>query len=440
MGDVLGLLTSKDILAFSQNYGIKRGYKGDTLFPGLKTANLEAEYYNLSQGNALPTVAKVHALDTEANIGQRPTITKINVEKFLIKEKLNQSEKVRERLNSGVDKSGLVRFVYDDLNNLGNAVVARTELMKQQLLATGNIVINENNISMTLDAGVPNANKVSYDWGSPEHDILNDIQTMVDIAASHGQIVNKVQTSRKIVRYMQKNKYVQAAIKGTLGVGVLVTESLINTLMETMYGFTIDVDEEQYATLAENNGIITRSTARFFPENKFTMMTTFNGALGTGLWGVTPEEISAGDWVTKSASQFVTFTQWETKDPVALWSKASGMFVPVLPNPEGVVIATIAFDGNEGALDSLTVTSQAGTASGDTAISVSPSLASGNSYRYKVATDAKLPAYGQDLRTWASWDGSSDITAATGKEICVAEVDAYYKAVKAGIATVTAHA
>ena len=49
----------------------------------------------------------------------------------------------------------------------------------------------------------------------------------------------------------------------------------------------------------------------------------------------------------------------------------------------------------------------------------------------------KLPAYNQNLRTWSTWDGTSEITATTGKEICIAEVDADYRAVKAGIATVT---
>ena len=87
-----------------------------------------------------------------------------------------------------------------------------------------------------------------------------------------------------------------------------------------------------------------------------------------------------------------------------------------------------------------TRSSAAGTAVGDTAITVSPALTSGNSYKYKVATDVTFPTYGQNLRSWTTWDGTSDITAATGKEICVAEVDGDYKAVKAGITTVTAKA
>lgn len=62
--------------------------------------------------------------------------------------------------------------------------------------------------------------------------------------------------------------------------------------------------------------------------------------MASGLWGVTPEEEQLGPWTAKSAEQFVTLTQWTEPDPTAVWSKASGLFVPVLPNPAGLFIAT----------------------------------------------------------------------------------------------------
>lgn len=437
MANVLGMLKKTDLISFSQNYAVNRNYVGDRLFPADKTPNIEAEFYQLQANGNLPTLAQVHALDTEARIGSRPTIEQINVEKFLIKEKLNQSEKTRLIKNHGVDDSGLTRYVYDDLNNLGNAVVARTEKMKMDLLTSGVITIAENGLNFTVDYGVPNANKVSADWGSPEHDILGDIQNWVDIAQGSGQIVTQAVTSRKVIRYMQKNKGVQAAIHSALGVGTYTALADLNALLSRMFGFTLVEDEDQYATLSVSSGVVSRTANRFFAENKFVLV---GQIVGKGLWGITPEEEAYGLGWDKAQSMYVTFSQWETPDPVALWSKASGMYVPVLANPNGHVIATISFDGSESQLDSLAVTSSAGTATGDTAISVSPSLTSGNEYRYKVATDAKLPAYGQDLRTWTAWDGTSDITAATGKEICIAECDPYHKAVKAGIATVTAKA
>ena len=89
-------------------------------------------------------------------------------------------------------------------------------------------------------------------------------------------------------------------------------------------------------------------------------------------------------------------------------------------------------------LGTLTVNSAVGTATGDTKITVSPAKEAGNSYKYKVADAATTVTYGQNVKTWASWDGTSDITAATGKTITVVECDGVYKAQNAGSTTVTA--
>lgn len=89
-------------------------------------------------------------------------------------------------------------------------------------------------------------------------------------------------------------------------------------------------------------------------------------------------------------------------------------------------------------LGTLTVTSAAGTKTGDTKVTVSPGLETGHMYKYKVAADsAPEVKYGQSVKTWKAWDGKSDITAATGQHITVAECDNTYKALKAGNDDVT---
>lgn len=91
-------------------------------------------------------------------------------------------------------------------------------------------------------------------------------------------------------------------------------------------------------------------------------------------------------------------------------------------------------------LGELTVTSAAGTASGDTKLTVSPAKAAGNLYKYKVATAATAVTSGQSVQSWTLWDGTADITAETGKVITLVECSSDYKAVKAGSVAVTAKA
>lgn len=90
-------------------------------------------------------------------------------------------------------------------------------------------------------------------------------------------------------------------------------------------------------------------------------------------------------------------------------------------------------------LGTLTVTSAAGTKTGDTKVTVSPGLETGHMYKYKVAAgSAPEVKFGQSVKTWTPWDGKSDITATTGQYITVVECDNTYKALKSGNDDVTA--
>lgn len=128
----------------------------------------------------------------------------------------------------------------------------------------------------------------------------------------------------------------------------------------------------------------------------------------------------------------------EDFDGVALQGAGkAGEFI--LPDNKKAVCKVLL--NSEYGLDNLTVTSAASsTTSGKTKLTISPALTSGNSYKYKVADNAVLPAAGQSVKGWTAWNGTDEITAATGKEICVVECDSAYRAIKAGVATVTAKA
>lgn len=101
-------------------------------------------------------------------------------------------------------------------------------------------------------------------------------------------------------------------------------------------------------------------------------------------------------------------------------------------------IAVITIDETP-TLGTLTVTSEEGTATGDTKITVNPAKENSNNvYKYKVGASETAVTYGQNLRNWTSWDGKADIKATTEQKITVVECDGTYKALNAGSASVTA--
>lgn len=93
------------------------------------------------------------------------------------------------------------------------------------------------------------------------------------------------------------------------------------------------------------------------------------------------------------------------------------------------------------ALSPLTVVSVVGTSSGNTAIYVNPVKSGSNIYKYKTgSTSIAYPAYQEDCSSLTTWDGAADIKATTGNQIMIVECDSSNKALKAGVATVTAKA
>lgn len=102
--------------------------------------------------------------------------------------------------------------------------------------------------------------------------------------------------------------------------------------------------------------------------------------------------------------------------------------------------AFVKLEAETSQLGTLTVNSAAGTAVGDTRVTVTPTKGDGNSYKYKIGDAAAEVTYKQSVRNWTAWDGVSDITAETGKTITVVECDAEYLALKAGSKVVAAKA
>lgn len=147
MPDILNLLSQAERLEFSQNLPIARNYIGDTLMPDMKTRNIMAEYLVQAAGTSLPVMATIHALDTEAEIGSRATLDKVEVKKFLIKQKINTTESLRQYTDYGAyTDDELINYIMNDAARMAEAVKTRTEAAKMEVLSSGKMLIKENNV------------------------------------------------------------------------------------------------------------------------------------------------------------------------------------------------------------------------------------------------------------------------------------------------------
>lgn len=354
--NILGFIPKTDWLDVS--FQITRpGDPIDSLFGDQKTSNLVAEWESIASEYQIPVMAQFHGFDTESQTTFRIPIDTHNIEKGLIKVKINQSERMRALLRSGVQgDEALYDYVVNDGVRLAEQVVTRTKVAKNELLATGQVTIKENNLNLTVDYGVPAANKaLTLDFGDgADSDIPSQIEKIISDAAEQGAIITGMVTSKSVISKLRNNKAIQSLINSALGVGTLLSRGQLENYLSEEFGITqVITNDLTYGASATigTDGRPSITTARYFPKNKVTFFAgNAGGRLGVGLWGDSPEADVAQllDVSQSGVSPFVYITQWTEKDPAVLWTKASSLFMPVLYNPTSLFIATVT-ETDEGA-------------------------------------------------------------------------------------------
>lgn len=346
--EVFGKVRKEDWLDVGAQVPTRQNDPIDGLFGDTKTDNLVAKWESIANEYQIPVMAQFHGYDTEAKTTFRVPIDTHNIEKGLIKVKINQSERLRALTRTGVQgDSALYDYVLDDGIRLADQVVTRTKVAKNELMATGKVTIKENDLDLTVDYGVPNAHTALQIDLAADADISSQIQEFIDFATSKGITITGMLTAKKNLTKMRNNAQLQKAINGNIGAGALVSRNALSAYLEDEFGIgTIVTNDLTYGASAAigNDGRPVLTTKRYFPDDRITFFATNpGGRMGVGLWGDPPEADAGRFFPTggSSVSPYVYIMQWMETDPTVLWTKASGLFMPVLYNPNSLFIASI---------------------------------------------------------------------------------------------------
>ena len=344
--NILGFIPKEEWL--DVGYDVTRpGDPVDGLIGDVRTNNLVAYWETIAAEYNVPLMAQFHGFDTEAQQTFRIPVDTKNVEKGLIKVKINQSERMRALLRSGVQNDELYDYVLNDGIRLADQVVTRSKVAKNEMLATGQVTIKENNLDLTVDYGVPAAQKnLMLDFGSGASSPVDEqLEGIVSSAIAAGVTLNGLLTSRAMLNKLRKNAEIQKAINGVNMVGQLVSNADLRAYLSEEYGLNnIVTNDLTYGVEGTPvNGRPHVVAKRYFPENKITFFGANNaGKLGDGLWG-DPPEADVADLLnvqTSTESPYVYVTQYTENDPAVLWTKASALYIPMLYNPNSLFIAT----------------------------------------------------------------------------------------------------
>lgn len=341
--NILGLIPQEEWLDVGFNVA-RPNDPLEALIGDERTNNIMAQWQSIASEYQVPVMAYFHGFDTESRKTFRVPVDTHNIEKGLIKVKINQSERMQALLRSGVRESELTDFVLEDGVRLADQVVTRSKVAKAEMLATGKVTIDENNVKSTIEYGVP-ADQIDstgeFDTGE-DNDVVGQLQDIVDKAAEKGVTLTGFVTSRAMLTKLRKNKAIQGAIGGTLMQGALVRRTAFEDFLAEEYGLnTVITDDLTYAVedgIGED-GRPKVTQKRYFPKDIISFFAANpGGRVGVGLWG-DPPEIALPDFYPTTASgvsPYVYVTQKMEWDPAVLWTKASGLFVPVLYNPNAL--------------------------------------------------------------------------------------------------------
>lgn len=319
----------------------------DGLIGDVRTNNLVAYWESVAAEYNVPLMAQFHGFDTEAQQTFRIPVDTHNIEKGLIKVKINQSERMRALLRSGVQNDELYDYVLNDGIRLADQVVTRSKVAKNEMLATGQVTIKENNLDLTVDYGVPAGQKnLTLDFGAGATDPVDvQLENIVSAAIAAGVTLNGALTSRAMLNKLRKNANIQKAVNGVNMVGQLVSNADLRAYLSEEFGLNnIVTNDLTYGVEGTPvNGRPHVVAKRYFPEDKITFFGANNaGKLGDGLWG-DPPETDVADLLkveNSTESPYVYVTQYAENDPAVLWTKASALYIPMLYNPNSLFIAT----------------------------------------------------------------------------------------------------
>ncbi|WP_432845982.1 major capsid protein [Amycolatopsis sp. CA-161197] len=295
--------------------------------------------FRLARGGAgLVEAGEFRSYDAESPIGSRPGIARISGELPPLSRKIRQGEydRLRQRKLDG----SIRQAILDDALAMTRALSARMELARGDALVNGSVTINENGLAgFVVDFGRKAGHSVTAGtlWSNvasatPVTDMMSWRDTYV---ATNGSEPGVAVTSRRVVAYLMQNQQFRNLVFPGANQPSLVTQQMLQDALAA-YGLPpIEVYDAQVS--------VNKTAQRVIPDDRFLFLPPKDGAtqLGRTMWGTTAESLETEFGLAGSEPGMVAGAYTE-KDPVALWTKAAAIGLPVMANPDLSFVADVA--------------------------------------------------------------------------------------------------
>ena len=341
-----------DIVAMQELQGFVQGvyeaqasvnFIGDQVFPNRENVNGEINW-KLTKGQlADEDSATFRAWDAEASIGNRAGLSHIMGELAPMSRKyrVNEEESIRLRALTTGNTKPLVDAIYNDAAKGARAISVRIERARWECMLTGKLVLAENGVFQTIDYGRNAAMSVTaaIPWttvGSavPVTNERAFIKAYRDLNGFDPAVV--IMSADRIDNMLLNTEYRNLATSTNGGTPSILTIESLNIIRRSFGLPTIVV----FDGLVRVGGVSTR----LLPADKLIFLPPAGRSVGVTLFAATAEAVELAEAKQVSGDHAIGLTAVvdKTFDPVATWTKVSAVAMPVMANPDYVMVADVA--------------------------------------------------------------------------------------------------
>ncbi|WP_409186485.1 major capsid protein [Amycolatopsis sp. VS8301801F10] len=290
-------------------------------------------------GAGLVEAGEFRSYDTESPIGARQGITRISGELPPLSRKIRLGE--YDRLRTRKLDTRIRDSILNDALTMTRSLSARMELARAAALVNGTVTINENGLAnFTVDFGRKGSHTVTAAtlWTDPAATPITDLMSWKKtFVASNGEQPGVMVTSDRVLALLMQNGQVRNLVYPGANQPAIVTQ---DALMNVLRAFGLPPIELYDAQVSVNN-----TAQRVIADDKVLLLPSPGGSsqLGETQWGTTAESLEPeyGLAGTENAPGVVGGA-YSTKDPVAVWTKAAAIGLPLLINPDLSFVADVA--------------------------------------------------------------------------------------------------
>lgn len=335
------LVDPVDLTGYVRDQVLANPHRLEAILPTREVTDLDFE---LTRGSTTRgNVAKFRAFDTESPIGKRQPISKISGSLPPISQKIPLGEEatLRQRALERGNNAQLVQTIFDDAANQALAVADRMELARGEAINTGSIVLDENGLkSITVDMGRAAGHSVTAAilWTSLTTAVpLSNLLTWEGVYnTTNGRKPGAWLCGSAVIGNMLRNTEIAGLILNTLGVNPTVaTREQLNAVLAAHGIAPFVVNDDLF--------MVDGTATRAIPANRIVAVPQAGDPLGSSFWTVTAEalELVETGHLTLEESPGIVAMNWRNPDPVGIWTKAVGIGLPFLANPNLTFGATV---------------------------------------------------------------------------------------------------